>query len=169
MPDLAPYHQSIVFVHMLGVFGFLLAHGVSAGVLFRLRTERDPIAVRTLVDLSAQSFRARDVSGLVFFFSGILAGFSGGHWASGKLWIWASLVVLFVVGGVMTPLGKSYIDRVRSAVGIDPKAKRGQSVLGDVDHAALDEATLSGRPVVLGVLGLGGIVALAWLMMFKPF
>ena len=31
----------IVFVHVLGVFGFLLAHGAAAVVAFRLRGERE--------------------------------------------------------------------------------------------------------------------------------
>ena len=36
--DLGPYHSVIVFVHIVGVFLFLLAHGVSAGVIWRLRS-----------------------------------------------------------------------------------------------------------------------------------
>ena len=31
----------LVLVHVVGVFGFLLAHGVSVGVAFRLRGERN--------------------------------------------------------------------------------------------------------------------------------
>ena len=50
--DLAPYHLWIVCIHVVGVFLFLIGHGVSAGVVWRLRTERDPVAVRTLLDFS---------------------------------------------------------------------------------------------------------------------
>jgi len=169
MPDLAPFHGWIVFVHILGVFLFLLAHGVSAGVLLRLRGERDPAAVRTLVDMSSRSFAAMGIGAALWFFTGILAGFSGNYWTTGRLWIWASLAVVLVVGGLMTPLGRSYLDRVRAVLGIEPRGQAGQPMAGNVDPQALEAAIMSGRPLVLTALGLGGIVILTWLMMFKPF
>jgi len=169
MPDLAPFHAWIVFAHILGVFLFLLAHGVSAGVLLRLRGERDPAAVRTLVDLSSRSFAVMGIGGALWFFTGILAGFSGNYWTSGRLWIWASLAVVVVVGGLMTPLGRSYLDRVRTALGIEPRGRAGQPMADNVDAQALEAAIMSGRPLLLAALGIGGIVILTWLMMFKPF
>lgn len=169
MIDLAPYHELIVFIHIVGVFVFLLAHGVSAGVLFRLRVERDPAAVRTLVDLSQSSINAMSVGLALWFLGGILAGFSGNWWTSGQLWIWASLVIAIVVIGLMTPFGRFYLNRVRTALGIDPEGKPGQPIAADVDAAALDAAIRSGRPMLLAGVGLGAVVVLAWLMMFKPF
>jgi hypothetical protein len=35
-------HGLMVFLHVLGAFVFVLAHGASALVAFRLRTEREP-------------------------------------------------------------------------------------------------------------------------------
>ena len=169
MIDLAPYHQWIVFVHILGVFLFLLAHGASAAVLLRLRGEREPHAVLTLVDLSSRSINVMAVGLLLWFFGGIAAGFSGNFWTSGRLWIWASLVVAVVVIGLMTPLGRSYLNRVRTALGIDPKGKPGQELGAHVDGAALDDAIRSGRPMLLASIGLGAVAVLTWLMMFKPF
>lgn len=169
MPDLAPYHRLIVFAHVLGVFLFLLAHGVSAAVLLRMRAERDPQTVRTLVDLSARSFPVMTAGALIWFFSGILAGFSGNYWTSGKLWIWVSLVLVLVIAGVMTPLGRFYVDRVRTALGMDPKGKVGQPLGPAVDSVALDAAITSGRPLLLAAIGLGGVAILSGLMMFKPF
>jgi hypothetical protein len=172
MPDLAPFHAWIVFVHVLGVFLFLLAHGVSAAVLLRLRAERDPATVRTLVDLSSRTFLVMSIGAAIWFFAGILAGFSGNYWTSGRLWIWASLLVVVVVGGVMTPLGRSYLDRVRTVLGIETGGWRpdsGQSMADNVDPQALEAAIMSGRPILLAAIGLGGLVILTWLMMFKPF
>lgn len=169
MPDLAPYHRLIVFVHLLGVFLFLGAHGVSAAVLFRLRGERDPLALRTLVDLSARTFPAMGVGAAIFFFSGILAGFSGNHWTSGRWWLWVSLGVVIVVGALMTPLGRIYVNRVRTALGIDPDGKTPPGALSDVDPVAVEQAIASGRPMLLAAIGVGGVVVLSWLMMFKPF
>lgn len=169
MPDLAPFHAWIVFVHVLGVFLFLLAHGVSAAVLLRLRAERDPATVRTLVDLSSRTFSVMGVGAAIWFLAGILAGFSGNYWTGGKLWIWASLLVVVVVGGLMTPLGRSYLDRVRTVLGIEPGGRAGQPTTYDVDPQALEAAIMSGRPLLLAAFGLGGLVILTWLMMFKPF
>ena len=169
MPDLAPFHAWIVFAHVLGVFLFLLAHGVSAAVLLRLRVEREPATVQTLVDLSSRSFAVMGIGAAVWFFAGVLAGFSGNYWTSGKLWIWVSLLVVVVVGGVMTPLGRSYLDRVRTVLGIEPRGRAGQPMAHNVDPQALEAAIMSGRPILLAAIGLGGLVVLTWLMMFKPF
>ena len=169
MPDLAPFHGAIVFVHVLGVFLFLLAHGVSAAVLLRLRSERNPHAVRTLVDLSARSISVMGVGAAMWLFTGIAAGFSGNYWTDGRLWIWASVVVAIAVVAVMTPMGRLYLNRVRLAVGIDPRGNSDQPLPAEVDPAALEAAIASGRPLLLAAIGLGGVAILTWLMMFKPF
>ncbi len=77
MPDLAKFHGPIVVLHVLGVLLFALAPGVSAAVLLRIRSERDPAALRTLLDLSRRSMNVMGVGFLVWFLSGVLAGFSG--------------------------------------------------------------------------------------------
>ncbi len=170
MPDISPFHQWIVFAHLIGVFLFLLAHGVSAGVVLRLRRERNPAAMRALVDLSSRSMGVMGVGFLIWFVGGILAGFSGNYWTGrAGYWIWASLGIVIVVGAVMTPLGRFYVDRIRTALGIDPKGGANQPAATEVDPAALEEAVMSGRPLLLAGLGFGAVVVLTWLMMFKPF
>jgi hypothetical protein len=170
--DLAPFHGWIVFIHIVGVFAFLLAHGVSAGVLLRLRSERDPGAVRTLLDLSRRSLGIMGIGALVWLVAGILAGFSGnggaGYWTTGSYWIWASLVVAILIIGLMTPFGRLYLNKVRGAVGIDPKTGAFDASK-PVDPAALDAAINSGRPMLLAAIGFVGLAVLAYLMMFKPF
>lgn len=166
--DLAPFHRWIVFIHIVGVITFLLAHGVSAAVLLRLRSERDPGAVRTLVDLSRRSMLVMSVGAALWFFGGILAGFSGNYWTTGTYWIWASLLVAIAIIGVMTPWGRIYLNRVRDAVGID--VKTGAVVAeATADPAKLDAAINSGKPMLLASIGFGGLIILAYLMMFKPF
>jgi uncharacterized membrane protein len=169
MPDIAWTHAYVKYIHIVGVFLFLLAHGVSAAVVLRLRRERDPAAVRTLVDLSARAIGVMGLGAAVWLFSGILLGFSGNYWTTGRYWLWASLAIFVVVGGLMTPLGRFYVDRVRTALGVDPKAPTKPPATMEVDPAALDAAIMSGRPLTLAALGFGGILVLAWLMMFKPF
>jgi hypothetical protein len=63
--DLAPFHTLIVTLHVLGVLLFVLAHGVSAFVLLRIRAERDPVALRTLLGLSRGSFGVMSVGFLI--------------------------------------------------------------------------------------------------------
>jgi hypothetical protein len=169
MPDIAWTHAYVIYIHIVGVFLFLLAHGVSAAVVLRLRRERDPAAVRTLVDLSARSIGVMSIGAAIWFFSGILLGFSGNYWGTGRYWLWASLAVAVVVVGLMTPMGRLYLNRVRLALGIDPRGPVGQPISTTVDAAALDAAITSGRPLLLVGIGFGGIMVLAWLMMFKPF
>jgi hypothetical protein len=83
-----------VFLHIAGVFGFLIAHGVSVGVAFRLRRERDPKRIMALLDLSNSSITLLYVSLLLLIGGGVVAGFVGDWWGDG--WIWVSLGTLIV-------------------------------------------------------------------------
>lgn len=168
MPDLSPFHGWFVFGHVLGLFGFLVFHGASVGVLLRVRRERDPGSLRALLNLSAQSMIGMSIFFLVWFTAGVLAGFSGNHWTSGRLWLWVSLGVTVVVVILMTPMGRFYADRVRRAVGVDPKSGEIDPTFTP-DPAAIDAAARSGRPLLLAGVGFGGLAVLTYLMMFKPF
>lgn len=157
-----------MLIHVLGVLLFVLAHGVSAGVLLKMRTERDPATLRTLLDLSRSSLTAALIGFLLWFIAGVVAGFSGNWWTAGQYWIWASLVIAVVITGLMTPMGRIYFGRVRTALGVDPRTGKFDPAF-QVDAAALDAALASGQPTVLAAIGIGGLVVLFWLMMAKPF
>ena len=49
-------HPWIVFLHVLGVFGFRVAHGASANASFALQRERNLERVRVLLEPSANSY-----------------------------------------------------------------------------------------------------------------
>src|SRR2546421_3407878 len=100
-----------VFVHLIGVFGFLAAHGVSMGVLFRLRRERDPAKVNELLQLSASSTRAFYPALGILLLGGIVAGFLG-HWWS-QAWIWAAIGTLLLVMMIMYAVAMPYYRRGR--------------------------------------------------------
>lgn len=169
MPDLSSFHRDFVFLHVLGVFVFLLAHGVSAAVLFRVRAERDPVALRSLLALSEAAMIGMGVGFLVLLATGILAGFSGNYWTSGRLWLWASVAVFVVVVLLMTPLARFPLDRVRTAVGLKEQKGRAEASPPIAESAAIEAATASVRPWPVAAVGLGGVALLAWLMMYKPF
>jgi hypothetical protein len=77
-------------------------------------------------------------------------------------------VIAIVIIGVMTPWGRFYLNKVREAVGVDVKSGA-IDASAPVDPARLDAAIKSGQPMLLAAIGFGGLVVLAYLMMFKPF
>lgn len=159
----------IVFLHIAGVFGFLLAHGASVFVSFKLRGEREPERVRAFLDLSGASLLVMYGSLALLLVTGIVAGFMGHWW--GKVWIWASLGLLVVMWGLMGWLGTMYYDRVRKAVGLHPTqgGRKNEPPPSEATPEALDALLTSWRPVLLAAIGVGGLLVILWLMMFKPF
>jgi hypothetical protein len=104
-------YQWFVFVHLAGVFGLLASHGVSMGVMFRLRGERDPARVDSLLQISALSVGPFYISLLVLLVGGVVAGFLGDLWSYG--WIWGSIAVLVLIMVVMYAMARPYYQRVR--------------------------------------------------------
>lgn len=166
--DLSPYYDALVTIHVVGVLVFVVAHSISMYVLLRVGSQRDPADIRRLLGLSRRSVTIMLLGLVTGLVGGLLASFAGSWWTSGQYWVWASVVILFLVVGAMTPLGRFYLDRVRTAVGIDPKTGRYDST-AVVDSSALQLALASGRPWLLLAIGLSGLIAIWWLMSAKPF
>jgi hypothetical protein len=166
--DLSPYLGWIVFVHVVGVFLFVAGHGVSIAVAYRIRAERDPARLLAYLDLSAWSLNLAGIGLLVLLVAGILAGIVAGEF--GRLWLWASIVLFVVIGGLMTPLGGIPLSKIRFALG---QRTRGLKAT-DPDPTPLPIADVTPmlealRPDVLAVIGGGGFLLILYLMMFKPF
>ena len=155
-----------LYVHLAGVFGFLVAHGVSAGVGLRLRKERDPVRARALLDLSASTLNLANVAFLVLLAGGIGAAFSEHVWNEG--WPWAAIGVLAVLMALVPTLVVPYYKKVRKAVGA-PGA-RGRMPAGEPGSPEEIERVLSSPiPVVISVTGVAALAMLLWLMVYKPF
>lgn len=158
----------IVYLHIAGVLLFLLGHGASANVAFALRRERNPDRIRALLDLSLNSCIWMYGGLVLLLLSGIVAGFMGNHWGRG--WIWAAIVIFVVLFVGMYALGSAPLGRVRQAVGLQPYRRTGQVPLGEVkSEAELNALLNTNQPIYVMVLGLGGLLIILWLMMFKPF
>ncbi len=161
-------YQIVVFLHVIFVFGYLLAHGVSAAVSFALKKERDIQRVRTLLDLSAASYPTMFISLYAFFISGIIAGFMGGWWARG--WIWVSIVLLILIVVLMMVFGGGLYGEARKAAGLRYNV---QGKWFPPEPAKSDEEVFAilakTNPVLLTVIGYGGFAVIAWLMTAKPF
>ena len=156
----------LVFLHVLAVFGFLLAHGVAIALTFTLRGERQVERLRALLELSKRTGVWSNGFLLVVLATGIAAGFLGHWW--GQYWIWAALGVLVLMYLSMALYGLRPFERIRAAVErasatdgppSDPVAK----------HEELAAALRSFHPLPLTLIGVIGLVALLWLMRFKPF
>ena len=100
---MSQWYEEIVFLHIVGVFGFLLAHGVPMFVGFKLRGERDREAIRALLKLSEASMAVALGSLLLVLVSGIGAGFIANWWSQG--WIGTSLGLLVAMAVAMGGLG----------------------------------------------------------------
>src|SRR5260370_27863841 len=103
-------YRWLIFLHVLAVFTFLLAHGASAAVSFRLRGERVVARVQVLLELSRGANAVADAALLVLLAAGIAAGFMGNWW--GHYWIWTALGLLLLISDVMTTLGSGPLTRV---------------------------------------------------------
>jgi hypothetical protein len=161
-------YDIVKFVHVIGVFAFLMAHGVSAGVAFRLRSERSLERIRALLELSANSYGVMYLSLLVFLVSGIVGGFAGQWW--GKGWIWISLGLLIAIVVAMGWLGSGIYGSARKAVGLPFMENfKPQAPIEPAGAQEIDALLAKGNPVLLAIIGFGGIAVIAWLMMFKPF
>ena len=145
------------YVHVAGAFGFLASHGVAVAVAIRLRHERDPARCRAILDLSKSTRPWMYVSLLVLIAAGVVRGFQLHAWSQG--WIWAALGLLMAMLLAAFPLAVPYYIRVRRAVaeGADTSPDELAGLLG------------SPRPLVILWVETAGLLAILWLMVFKPF
>lgn len=162
------WYPWLVLAHVAGAFGFVLAHGVSVFVAFRLRSVRDPREAATLLNLSSASMNLLYLCLLILLVAGIAAGFVGGWW--GRLWIWLSLVLLVAIVVAMYAIGTRYYVAVRHAVGLSaPMDRKGAPAAEPVPAEDLAVLLDSRRPHLLAAIGGGGLLAILALMMLKPF
>jgi len=160
--DLYPW---LVFLHIAGAFLFVMAHGVSAIVAFRLRAERDPGRMTALLDLSATSLGAMYVGLLTLLIAGIIAAINRNWFSFG--WPWAAIIVLVVVAVAMYLLGSRYYAAIREALGLPTMNNKQPGPPRPTDEVVQMLAT--NRPEQIAVVGFGGLLIILWLMILKPF
>ena len=158
----------IVFLHVLGVMAFMLAHGGTTVMTFQIQKERDLDRMRALLDLSGYSWPGFALSFLLLLVSGIVAGFMGRWWSQG--WIWVSLAILIGMSIYMGWSSRAHYNKLRKVLGMAYFEGWGDK---PAIEATSEEEILAVqaklRPVPLAVLGFGGTLVILWLMMFKPF
>jgi hypothetical protein len=148
------------FVHVAAAFAFLLSHGVSVAVAFRLRKERDPVRVLTLAQLSGTSIWGLYVSLLVLVGAGVVLGFQGDWWS--HVWIWAAIGVLVATMFSMYAIASPYYRKIRTVAG----AMAGGSKAVTAEQWA--RLLTSPRMFVVAGIGIGGLGVILWLMVMQP-
>jgi hypothetical protein len=159
------FYPWFVFVHVLGAFTFAIAHGVSAAVALRLRYERKAEGVRALLELSQIATGGMYVGIFVLLTGGITAAFVGGLWGRG--WIWAAIVILLLVMGYMYARASRYYGELRGSAGL--VNYQAQNAPLRADAAEMARLLASPRGIELAAVGTVALVAILWLMFFKPF
>src|SRR6202171_3297060 len=171
----------LLFAHIASVAGFLLAHGTSAAMAFRLRSAKTTHGIRSLTELSKESTGgvrsltelSKQTTGVMYTFialtviSGLFLGFQGRWW--GRAWIWTALAVLILTIGAMSAFGGRF-NAVRGVVGLPAWDRRGETTTSAPGSPEEIRRAVEAAPV--GVITAIGVVALAlllWLMILKPF
>jgi hypothetical protein len=156
------------YVHLIAIFTFLFAHGVSGGASLLLQRPRDLETRRLLLETSYKALEFSTPSLFLILATGIALGFYGSWWGHG--WIWAALVIFVVVGGVMTYFSFRH-DDARKAAGLPYRiftsAKRRDPVPADPESLERHIPRLRIRE--LAVMGILALLVIPWLMVLKPF
>ncbi|HSF82983.1 MAG TPA: DUF2269 family protein [Anaerolineales bacterium] len=161
-------YRWIVFLHVLGAFAFVMAHGASANAAFKLRGERSRERIAAILDLSSAYLNVMYLTLLVMLLSGILVGFLGKWWGQG--WIWLSLGLLVIEFIAMWIVATRPFVQLRKAAGLPyfegTKSHPAVQPASEEEIAARASAI---NPMLITVVGFGGLALIVWLMMFKPF
>lgn len=162
-------YQLVVILHVIFVFGYLLAHVVSASVSYAIKKERDVNRIRTLLDLSAASYPAMLWTLLAVIVFGLAAAFLNLTWWRFG-WIWASILVLVVIVVLMAIFGSGVFSEIRKAAGL-PYFVKGKPFPADAakSDGEIFAVTAKVNPSLLLLIGYGGFALIAWLMIAKPF
>jgi hypothetical protein len=159
----------LVFLHILSVLMFFLAHGTAVAMAFQLRKETELARIRAMLDLSASTFSLMSISFLGLGISGLIMPFILKIWDKG--WIWTSMVLMVIVTVQMSFMNEKRYKHLRRLVGLpymmgirqfaaEPPA--GQEAVQTLIKEKLKVGELVGVGIVIPIIVL-------WLMVFKPF
>jgi hypothetical protein len=159
-------HRIILFAHVLSAFLYLLAHGASVAVAFRIRHETNPHRASALLDLSRSTVGVAGGMLLSTVIFGVTLGFLGHWWSAG--WIWFSIGTLAIVLAVMGRVVAPRFQRIRNAVQEQVAAAASNGAVPAPDPHELAQALASASPAAITAFAMGGWAVIVWLMLFKP-
>jgi hypothetical protein len=148
------------FFHVAAVLALLGTHGTSMFVLYAIRRERDRKKILDLVSLSGLTVGPMYVS--------IAAIVVFGGWLWWKVypldtwWLWIAVAILVLTIGLMNATAKPYFARVKEACQVRP------SGVPRVSDEELGEVLGSAQAHLITAIGVVGLLAILYLMIFKP-
>jgi hypothetical protein len=155
-----------LFAHIASLAGFLLAHGTSAAMVFRLRSEKTSDGIRSLTELSKQTTNVMYGFLLLIVITGLVLGAQGGWFGHG--WIWTALILLILTIGAMSVLGRRY-SAVRAAVGLPHRSGRQTVTSAPGSPEEIRRAVEAAPAGIITAIGVVALAVLLWLMILKPF
>ncbi len=158
----------LVFLHVLAVITFFLAHGTSAAMTFQVRKETEFARIRALLDLSWSTMILMGVSFLIMGLTGLVLPFMIHIWNRG--YIWLSIVLMLFVFIYMAMFNETHYKELRRLVGL-PYMKGNKNLPAEPPSSPEEVAALLKKTSVSALVVIGFIVPaiVLWLMIFKPF
>ena len=161
-------YNSVLFIHIFFGFLYMLSHGASVTVAYRLRRENGLERIRALLDLSASSFTLMYLGLLAMVLGGVTLGFLGRWWSTG--WLWTSIAILVLILVLMGLIASKHFHRVRRAAGLPfLDGYKEHPAVTPASPEELHQLLQSGGPQLITLIGLGGWAVILGLMIFKPF
>jgi hypothetical protein len=161
-------YRTILYLHVFLGFIYMLAHGASFSVAFRLRQEHDLERIKALLELSRSSFGLMYLSLVLMLAGGIALGFLGHWWSYG--WIWVSLGLLVAIVVYMAFSSSRHFHRIRKAAGLPYfDGSKEQPAVAPASAGELRKLLDSGKPHLYTLIGIGGWGLVLFFMVFKPF
>ncbi|OGO27955.1 MAG: hypothetical protein A2Z16_13935 [Chloroflexi bacterium RBG_16_54_18] len=160
----------LVYLHVFAAIVFFYSHGASGLVALRLRTERDLVRMRAMMETYASNvgFGLLYGSLLLLLVTGIISGFIAKWWH--MAWIWISLGLLIAITVAMYAIGTGYYTQVRKAIGMEfMEGSKPHPPLPPESPEVIAAFLAKSPAMLLFTIGFGGLAVILWLMMFKPF
>lgn len=161
-------YQWIKFLHVVAAITFMVAHGASIAISFRLKKEEEVERIKALLDVSGSMWTTMMLSLLISSVAGIVLGFMLNWWS--QWWIWISIILLLIITIWMFTIGQGTYHQLRRTLGLPFQA--GSKEMPAQDPAPVEESyalITKTKPHLMMLVGYGGFVVIIWLMMFKPF
>jgi hypothetical protein len=158
---LAAVYDLWVFLHILGVAGFLATHGVSMYAMFAVRAgDRDRDRILVLCELSKRTIGPMYASMGLLLVGGVAAGIQASLFA--QAWLWGSLVVLLAILAAMSVTATPWMKRLREGC---TRWHDGTYTMTDDELAA----HLDGPMVpIVATSGGAALLLILSLMVYKP-
>jgi amino acid transporter len=150
----------LLYLHIASVLALLGTHGTSMTVLYRIRRERDRAKILGLVTLSGETILPMYISLAAIVVTGVLVGLKL-HVFS-QWWIWVSIALLVVTAALMGAVARPYFARVKEACQMRP------SGVPRVSDEELGEILGASTAHVISAIGVVGLLAILYLMVFQP-